>query len=60
MNFNIKYENMSAQVSDIGPSWSSCFCLFSYLDINMIDEIEIVISETGSFDKVCYFNTGIS
>ena len=26
----------------------------------MIDEIEIVISETDSFDKVCYSNTGIS
>ena len=33
----------------------SCIC-----DINMIDEIEIVISETDSLHKVCYSNTGIS
>ena len=26
----------------------------------MIDEIEIVISKTDSFDKVCYSNTDIS
>ena len=32
-NFNSKYAKLFAQVSDIGPSWSSCFFFFPSLDL---------------------------
>ena len=30
-NFNSKYANLFGQVSDIGPSWSSCFFCFFFI-----------------------------